>query len=154
MTEQNERMEKALRGCAEAGVPDSVDLWPAISESVGTGAIRRHGRPSRRMRFVPSTRTGWAFAALLVLLFGMGAYAATGLLYEMFRDELPGAQEPVFGQQLDITQTQAASGAEVTVRWAYADASYVVVGFSVKDLTNWRQAAGRPAELEPIVVID
>jgi hypothetical protein len=84
----------------------------------------------------------------------MGAYAATGLLYEMFRDGLPGAQEPVFGQQLDITQTQAASGAEVTVRWAYADASYVVVGFSVKDLTNRRQVAGRPADLEPIVVID
>jgi hypothetical protein len=143
-----------LRACAEAGVPDTIDLWPGIRESVDSSAVAEQRRLRRWRRFMPSTRVGWAFAALLDLLFSMGAYAATGLLYEMFRDELPGAQEPVVGEQLDITQRQAESGAEVTVEWAYADASYVVVGFNVKDLEEGRQVAGHPADLEPIVAID
>lgn len=150
MTEQRERLERTMRGCAEIGVPDSVDLWPEIRERVAAESRNT----SRWMRFVPNTRVGWAFAALLMLLFSMGAYAATGLLYEMFRYELPGAQEPVFGEKLDMTQRQAESGAEVTVQWAYADASYVVVGFNVKDLEDGRQVAGTPADLQPIVVID
>lgn len=154
MTEQRERLEKTLRGCAEIGVPDTIDLWPEIRESVDTRAVAERGRFRRWRRFVPNTRVGWAFAALLVLLFGMGAYAATGLLYEMFRDELPGAQEPVVGEQLDMAHKQAASGAEVTVQWAYADTSYVVVGFNLKDLEEGRRVEGHHVDLEPIIVID
>lgn len=29
-------MEEVLRECAERGVPDSVDLWPKIEQSVET----------------------------------------------------------------------------------------------------------------------
>lgn len=153
MADQRERMEKALRGCAEIGVPDEVDLWPGIEERVGRRAVGRP-RSSRRIRFAPRTRVGWVAATLLMMLFGTGAYAATGLVYEMFRDELPGAQEPVFGQRLDINQKQVASGAKVSLEWAYADASYVVVGFNVENLDEVRRVAGQPAELQPIVVMD
>jgi len=156
-------MEKALRGCADAGVPNTVDLWPGIRDRVGvertsatvtgegrtsTGSPRRSSFP----RLVPRTRAGWVLAALLVLILSTGAYAASGLVYETFVGELPGAQGPVFGQKID--QTQTADGARVTLEWAYADARFVVVGFSVEDLRDGRRVAGYPAELQPTMVMD
>jgi hypothetical protein len=35
VSERRKRLERALRGCAERGVPaETVDLWPAIRERV------------------------------------------------------------------------------------------------------------------------
>lgn len=148
MTEQRERLEKALRGCAEVGVAE-VDLWSGIEENLASTPRR-----SRKFRFVPRTRMAWAMAALLVLLFSTGAYAASGLLYDMFRHELPGAQEPIFGDKIGLDQSQVANGARVSVEWAYADTAYVVVGFNVENLDDGRRVAGHPAELRPVLVID
>ncbi|MGF1470132.1 MAG: DUF4179 domain-containing protein [Rubrobacteraceae bacterium] len=91
--------------------------------------------------------------ALLMLLFSTGAYAASGLVYEMFVGELPGADGPVFGRQIDLNQVQTESGARVTLEWVYADSSFVVVGYTVEDLKKNRRVAGHPVDLEPIDVI-
>lgn len=149
MTEQRERLQRALRGCAEAGVPGAIDLWSGIEERVSPAPQR-----SQRFRLVPRTRTAWAMAALLILLFSTGVYAASGLVYDMFRHELPGAQEPVVGNKIGLEQKQISNGAKVSVEWAYADTAYVVVGFNVENLDDGRRVAGHPADLGPIIVID
>lgn len=149
MPEQRRRIEQALRGCAEAGVPDTVDLWPGIRESV---AATPH-RSTRRFRFAPRTRIGWALVVLLMLLFSTGAYAASGLVYEMFVGELPAAKGPVFGNEINLNQKQTESGARVSIEWVYADSSFVVIGYTVEDLRKNRRVAGHPVDLEPIDVI-
>ena len=150
MAEQRERLEEALQGCAERGVPEGVDLWPSISGRVEARATGVTRRAPRRARLVPGTRAGWAVALLAVLLLSTGAYAARGVLYATFRGELPGAQGPVYGEQID--QAKAAGGARVTLGWAYADEKFVVVGFDVEDLAGERRVAGQPADLQSVLV--
>lgn len=149
MPEQRDRIEQALRGCAESGVPETMDLWPEIRERV-SAAPRRS---TRRYRLSPRTRAGWAIAVLVALLLvTTGAYTASSLVYEVFRSSLPGTEGGVHGVKLDQKQTH--SGATVTLEWAYADTSYVVVGFGVDDHKESRQVAGRPAELAPVVAVE
>lgn len=150
MTEQRERFEEAIRGCAEQGVPDGVDLWPSISRRVDERAVSSPPRSPRRVWLVPKTRAGWALALLVVLLFCTGAYAARDVLYKTFRGELPGARGPVYGEKID--QTKTAGGARVTLGWAYADEKFVVVGFDVEDLAGERRVAGQPADLQSVLV--
>lgn len=200
MTDQRKRMEQALRGCAESGVPDTVDLWPAIRERAGGAQMdaapaseeRTTTSPRQRSRipqFVPNTYLGRVLAVVSALLLGVGIYAASGpvqelfraglsdaggpgieegtgleqtddgtgnhpthgLLYRQFRGELPGAKgRPAFGEKLDLQRT--ADGARVSLEWAYADESSVVVGFGIEDLREERRVAGRPVKLEPFVV--
>lgn len=150
MAEQRERLEEALQGCAERGVPEGVDLWPSISGRVEARATGGTRRAPRQARLVPGTRAGWAVALLAVLLLSTGAYAARGVLYATFRGELPGAQGPVYGEQID--QAKAAGGARVTLGWAYADEKFVVVGFDVEDLAGERRVAGQPADLQSVLV--
>ena len=152
---QEELLRKALREIAEEAVPDgTVDLWPAIRERLEerARADAELRRSPWRARFVPTTRAGWVLVALMVLLLGTGAYAASGLVYDFFLSELPGAEEPIFGEKLH--QEQTAGGATVTLEWAYADEKYIVVGYSVKDLKDERRVGGRSAELGPVVVAD
>jgi hypothetical protein len=86
-----------------------------------------------------------------VLVFGMGAYGASGWAYNMFQGELPGGDAKVFGTEVDRSQTIAGQ-ATVTVEWAYADTKFVVIGYSVKDLKEDRRNAGNPAGLTPVLV--
>lgn len=144
MTEHRERIEKALHECAEHRVPDTADPWPGIRTRLGPETSPRR---SSRARFMPRTRAGWAFAALVILLCTMGAYAASGLLYVTFQDELPAGDAVDLGQKLDLVQT--ADGARVTLQWVYADEKSVVAGVSIQDLQENRRAAGYPAELQP-----
>lgn len=150
MSEQRKRFEEALRGCAERGVPDGLDLWPSVSGRVDERAMGGPRRSPRLARLVPNTRAGWAFVLLAVLLLSTGAYAARGVLYETFRGELPGARGPVYGEKID--QTKASEGARVTLGWAYADEKSVVVGFDVEDLAGDRRVAGQPADLQSVLV--
>lgn len=145
MTEQ---IQNAVRACAEHRVPDAADPWPEIRERVASKPRR-----SSRARYVPRTRAGWAFAALLVMLFGMGAYAASEVAYEAFREELPGAADEENVGVL-INERQTAQGAGVTLERVYADAGYIVVSFSVEDLKDERRVAGQPAELLPVFNIE
>lgn len=144
MTEGEKRVKEALRGCAEGGVPDTVDLWPGIRER--TAARRRR---SRRAGFVPRTRAGLALAALSVLLLSTGAYAASGWVYDLFQAELPGADAKNVG--VEIGQKRTEGDATVSLEWAYADEEFVVIGFGVEDLKEGRRNAGHRVELQPVL---
>ena len=148
MGEQRERIGEALRACAEAGVPETAVPWPEIRDRALAG--RRPGRPSpRRSRFVPRTRAGWVSAALAVMLFCTGAYAASEVAYEMFRQELPGfAGDENAG--VPINERQTAHGTHVTLERVYADAGYVVVSFAVENAGAERD----PANLLPVFDIE
>lgn len=154
MTEQRERIEKVLIACAETRVPDTADPWPEIKERVGERVAAVSHCSPRRFRVVPRTRAGLAVAAVLVMLFGMGAYAASGLLYETFRLYLPGAQGEVFGEKIDLDQEQTANGVRINLEWAYADAENIAVAYTVTELQEGRRVAGHPAELETLFISD
>ena len=142
MTEQTQRLRRALEGCAELGISPTPQPWTEIESRLEA----RTTAPTRRSRrFLPKTRTGLALAAALFVLFGTGAYAASSLVYEEFRIQLPGAEGPVYGEQLGLQQT--ADGVKVSLEWAYADSRNVVVAYDIDDLKDNRRVAGRPAEL-------
>jgi hypothetical protein len=166
VTEQRERLEKALRGCAEAGVPDSVDLWSAISERMNAermSVTRARGGPSmagprRRVwfpRLVPNHPLGWTLAVLSALILGVGIYVISGPVHELLQHGLPGTVGPgskkevnhsrnpshsgkESGLRTEIGQTQTADGARVTLDWAYADEKFVAVGLHTQRLDGPR----------------
>jgi len=39
VADQRKRLEKTLRGCADAGVPDTTDLWPVVKKRVFAGRV-------------------------------------------------------------------------------------------------------------------
>lgn len=145
MTDRREHIRRALRACAEQGVPDTTVPWIEIRGR----ALAGRGRVSHGKRFVPRTRVGWALVALMVMLFSMGAYAAGGLLFKAFQYELPGGDAMELGHKLDMSQT--ANDARVTLQWAYADAGSVVVGFDIRDLKEKRRVGGYPTRLDPVL---
>lgn len=165
MSEQRRRLERALRGCAEGWAPRETDPWPAIRERVsGTapGNTRANGTrtgeggqapgsPRRRPLLVPDRPLGWVLAALSVLILGLGAYAASGLVGGLLRDGLPGSVGPgsdndagqapstrpdanLAALRTELDQTKTADGTKVTLDWAYADARYVAVGLHTRRL--------------------
>ncbi len=147
MTEQREHVERALRGCAELGVPDSVDLWPGVEERIGGRAEAVRDR-SRRARLVPRTRAGWAFATLVTLLvLSTGAYATGGImdvLDHVFGDTVPYIQEHELGTPVGEKITR--DGVTVTVDRVYADSAYVVLGFHVDGLDRLGDEPGAPGD--------
>lgn len=116
-------MEKTLHGLAEAGVPETVDLWPAINERVvgrrtseaqmidePAGAVaRQRARPSR---LAPDSPLGWVLAVLSVLILGAGVYAASEPVREVFRDGLPGPGATGTGETTDLGQADGHVGAK------------------------------------------
>jgi len=147
MTERK-HVENALRACADAGVPEIADPWPEIRER----ALFGRRRSPRQSRFVPRTRVGWVFVAVLVMLFSTGAYAVSEVAYEAFTYELPGATGDDVG--VPVNMRKVAHGAAVTVERVYADAGYVVVSYSIEDLREDRRVADHPVDLMPMDVID
>ena len=158
MASQRKRLEKALRGCAEAGVPDTMDLWPAVreratgerasAERAGQGGNAEPHRRNRVPQFVPNTPVGWALAAVSVLILGFGVYAAAEPVREFYRQGLPGTVESGSEKvdqearpadeksdpRTEIGQTQTADGVRVTLDWAYADERFVAVGLRTQRL--------------------
>lgn len=113
MTDQRRRMEKALRGCAEAGVPDTVDLWPGIRDrmageltgATATGEARPSTASPRRSSFprlVPDTALGRILAVVSVLLLGFGIYTAYGPVQELFRFGLSDAGGPSVEESTEL----------------------------------------------------
>ena len=150
MTEQTKRLKKALEGCAERGISPTTQPWVEIEGRLDT----RTAAPTHRPRtFLPRTRPGLALAATLAMLFGMGAYAGFPLVYDVFREALPGSGT---GQDVgtEIGQEQAADGAKVMLEYAYADAGFVVVGYSVQDTREDRSSGGHPSQLSPLQIDD
>lgn len=127
-----EQIERALRGCAEAGVPETVDLWPEIRESVS--AAPQHS--NRRFRLSPRTRIGWAFAVVAIFLIAttaaFAAAGALGVLDDLFGSYVPGVQAEELSAP--INQTQTREGITVTIDRVYADSEYVVVGYTVESV--------------------
>jgi hypothetical protein len=115
VTEQSKHLQNALRACAEHGVPDVADPWPAIWERVSgevtrtrmseehVGQERAAGSLQRRWLswLVPNTPLGWVLAILSVLILGTGAYAASGLVGNLLRHGQPGPAGPGQGSIRD-----------------------------------------------------
>jgi hypothetical protein len=171
VTKESERLEKALRECAEMRVPGTGDPWPAIRERV-TGeriggeresedlvAARPHRRRDWSPHLVPNTPLGWALAILSVLILGAGAYSASGPVKELFREGLPGSVGPgsdegsgrdlstqpdvnLSALRTEVDQTKTADGVRVTLEWAYADERYVAVGLRTQRLDGSRETQG------------
>jgi hypothetical protein len=120
LSEQRKRLERALCGCAEEGVPDGVDLWPRIKERVGeertTGIHVSEDRAVSRPRhrhlppLVPETPLGYALAVISVLILAAGAYAASGPVGELLRDGLPGPAGPGVGEHTGTDRPDGDSG--------------------------------------------
>jgi hypothetical protein len=72
-----------------------------------------------------------------------GPDGGSGVAYRLFRGAVPG------GGGEEIGQTKTADGARVTLRWAYADEEFVVVGVEARDLDGAREIKGYP---EPVVL--
>lgn len=129
MASQRRRLENTLHGCAEAGVPDTVDLWPAVRERTMDGrAVAGSGysphAASRR-------RVGWLVAALIaVLLTGTGAYAATSGVFDLiFATMLPDVPETRL-EKVEVG-TGADKGYTLTIDRAYVDQYHVVAGYTL-----------------------
>lgn len=129
MANQRTRLENALRGCAEAGVPDTVDLWPVVGGRVGGG--RAEGVGTRRIRFAPRTRAGWVLAlAVALLVTGTGAYAATsGVFDRIFATMLPDVPETRL-EKVEVG-TGTDKGYTLTIDRAYVDQYHVVAGYTL-----------------------
>ena len=154
MTERGERLERALRGCAEVGVPDTVDLWPAVRERVsgqmdeGRATSEEHGGDEVRRRPSPVTNAPLALvlAVLSTILLGAVVYVATGPLQGPARHGPPtGEKHPgqnrggqtddsLSGPRTEVDQTRTGDGVRVTLRWAYADERSVAVGLDTQHL--------------------
>ena len=146
MTEQTERLRRALRGCAERGISPTTEPWRKIEERLDA----RGATPARRRpRFVPRTPLRVALAAALVLLFGVGAYAGFPMVQDVFREALPGGAGSDVGAE--IGQERTDGGAKVTLEYAYADAEFVVVGYTVQDMKQDRTFGRFPSQLTPRV---
>lgn len=177
MASQRERLEKALRDCAEAGVPNTVDLWPALKGHVDGGQASAeptdqeggYAGPRRRSwvpQVVPNTPLGWVLAAVSVLILGFGVYVAAEPVREFYRQGLPGAvgtgsEKPEGGAGSDdepggirtqIDQAQAADGARVTLDWAYADERFVMVGLDTEDLSGAQKSDEFESDFGPVVL--
>ena len=151
MTEQTERLRRALRGCAERGISPTTEPWRKIEERLDA----RGAAPARRRpRFVPRPPLRVALAAALVLLFGMGAYAYAGfpMVRDVFREALPGGAGSDVGAE--IGQELTDGGAKVTLEYAYADAGLVVVGYTVQDMRQDRTFGRFPSQLTPVQIDD
>lgn len=136
MANQRERLERTLHGCAEAGVPDNLNLWPEIDGRLEERAVPEFDRSSRRTPFSPRTRAGWALVGFVALFaLGTGAYAAGGImdvLDHVFGDTVPYVQKHELG--VPVGEKMTKEGATVTIDRIYADQRYVVVGFHVDGL--------------------
>lgn len=126
MTDQTKRLQRALRGCAEAGVPDTTDLWSAVRACAAGGRTE-----PRRTRLAPRTRGGWLIVALVaVLLTGTGAYAATsGAFDRIFATMLP--EVPEAGLEKIEAEAGTDNGFTLTVDRAYVDRYHVVAGYTL-----------------------
>ena len=178
MANQRKRLEKALRGCADAGVPDTMDLWPVVKERVSVGRVSTElagqgesspappRRRSRAPQLFPNTPLGWVLAGVSVLIIGVGIYAAAEPVRELYRQGLPGTVET--GARKDggtasrgdgtsgpqAGQTREADGVKVTLNRVYADAKFVMIGYTIEDLKENRNIGGHPSELTPIQIDD
>jgi hypothetical protein len=131
---REQRVVRTLQEIAEREVPDSMDLWPAIRARL---QLRRHRSP--RTRLVPTTRLGWAFLALVLLLaVSTMAYAVVPVVNRLFQQEvgLRQVEQAGLSQQIDLSQT--IDGVTVTLERGYADVGRIVLGYTIHSADDRR----------------
>jgi hypothetical protein len=118
---QRKHLERVLRECAELGVPETRDPWPAIRERVSEEqtneesaseervAARPHRRRAWPPQLVPNTPLGWTLAILSVLILSAGLYAASGPVHDLFWRGLPGPAGPGVGEHTDGSSGESSS---------------------------------------------
>ncbi len=130
---KEQQVTRSLQKLAEQEVPNNLDLWPAIK-----ARLQPRQRTSRPARWMPVTRLGWASLVLgALLLFGGVAYGLNPALSQVFRLFFPGWQhieEAQLAQEVNLSQTL--DGVTVTLERAYADANEIIIGYTVKGLTD------------------
>ena len=146
MAEQRERLERALRGCADTGVPDPVDLWPTIRERVSgdrTEEERATDEVAGRSLSAANAPLAVVLAVVSLVILGAVVYVAARPLQEPSRHE-PATEKQVgqsqevhsedtlSGLKTRLDQTKTGDGARVTLRWAYADERFVAVGLETQ----------------------
>jgi hypothetical protein len=121
------QFQEALHELAAEAVSSDLDLWPSIRERL---ARRSHSILLRRL--IPSTRLGWlGFTLTVLFVFSITAYAAGPLISRLLHeDERLKHVDLALSQPFDISQT--IENVTVTVHWAYADADYVLVGYTIQ----------------------
>lgn len=140
---ENQNIEKALRACAERGVPETVVPWSRIRER----ALSER-RPASRRRWIPQTRAGLAFAALTtLLLLSTGALAASGVVDDLVRETVPSARGSNFG--VGLHQEKTIGGVTVGLERAYADQDSIVVGYRIEGITRGRLDGRDPDSVYP-----
>ena len=120
-----QQMKHTLDELAAAGLPQAVDLWPAVQA--------RATHAGRGARSVPRLRWGWAGLALAgLLLLGATAYAASPVISRLLTmdDQFKTEDAERLGQALDLSQTLG--DVTATVQWAYADGTRVLVGYTLR----------------------
>jgi hypothetical protein len=125
---KEQQVTHILQELAEQEVPANLDLWPTIQ-----ARVQPQRRSSRWAQWMPATRLGWAFMALvLCLAFGAVAYAVVPVVSRLFQQEagLRHIEQANLVQELNLSQT--IDGVTVTLERAYADANRIVVGFTIK----------------------
>jgi len=122
-----QQLQQTLHELATYAVPSNLDLWPAIRERL----VRRSHR-TLQTRLIPTTRLGWlGFAVAALFVFSITAYAAGPLISRLLQgDERLKHVDLALSQPLDLSQT--IENVTVTLQWAYADADYVLVGYSIQ----------------------
>ncbi len=100
-----------------------VDLWPGIE--------RRAPRRSRRARWMPASRLGWAaVVALLAVLLTTAAYAASPLFVDVYLINPSWNPDAAsLGHSVDSSQT--IDGVTVTVEQIYLDQERILIETSV-----------------------
>jgi len=122
-----QQLQQTFHDLAARAVPANLDLWPAIRERV---ALRSHR--TLRARLIPATRLGWLGLALASLfIISITAYATGPLVSRLLqRDERLKHVDLGLSQPLDLSQT--IENVTVTVQWAYADAEWVLIGYTIR----------------------
>lgn len=122
-----QQFQETVHELAAQAVPANLDLWAAIRERV---ALRSHR--TLRARLIPATRLGWLGLALASLfIFSITAYATGPVISRLLQgDERLKHVDLSSSQPLDLSQT--IDNVTLTMQWAYADANYVLIGYTIR----------------------
>ena len=117
----NDRIRQKMDEAAAQAL-GTPDLWPALE--------RRVARGSRRARWLPATRLGWAaLTAIAVVLLGSVAYAAAPLVADIYRIN-PNWNPAARDESHLVHLTQTIDGCTVTLERVYVDSERILIGIS------------------------
>lgn len=138
MSERGEHLREILRECAELGMPDPGNPWPAMKERLGgrhSGHVAVEHRLSWREHLLPRTRAGWVLATFLVLLFGTAAYAVSGLTRSDLTIEEAALQSGERGDEI-VVQVRAMGSANLPECFLVEGAAQNESSWPDEDLTE------------------